>query len=80
MCTQDKGFLKAGVPLNKIDCFCDFLEESSYWLSSNHHLAETISMICQQEAEKVHSGISGKNIAMIFDGTTHVCEAMVIIV
>jgi hypothetical protein len=72
-------FLKAGVPLNKMDCFRDLLQESSYRLSSSHHLAEMIPIVRQQEAEKVHSEINGKNVAMVFDGTTHVCEAMVII-
>ena len=73
-------FLKAGIPLNKINCFRDILEESSYRLSSSRHLAEMIPIVRQQEAEKVQSEISGKNTAMIFDGTTHVCEDMVIIV
>ena len=31
-------FLKAGLPLNKIDCFRDLLEET-YGLSSSRHLA-----------------------------------------
>ena len=73
-------FLKMGLPLNKIDCLCDLLKESSYQLSSSHHLAEIISIIRQQEVEKVRSEVDGKNVDMVFDGTTQVCEAMVIIV
>ena len=35
-----KCFLKAGVPLNKIDCFRDLLEENSLSLSSTSHLSQ----------------------------------------
>ena len=56
------------------DCFCELLEESSYRLSSSHHLAEMIPIVCRQE-EKVCSEINAKNVSVIFDGTTHVCEA-----
>lgn len=73
-------FLKAGLPLNKIDCFRDLLEETSYRLSSSRHLAEMIPIIHQQETEKLLSEITGKSISVVFDGTTHVCEAMVIII
>ena len=27
------SFLKAGVPLSKIDCFHDLLKENAFWLS-----------------------------------------------
>lgn len=37
-------------------------------------------MIHQQETEKLLSEITGKSISIVFDGTTHVCEAMVIII
>ena len=73
-------FLKAGLPLNKIDCFRDLLEETLYRLSSSRHLAEMIPIVRQQEAEKPLSEITGKSICIVFDGTIHVYEAMVIII
>ena len=73
-------FLKAGLPLKKIDCFRDLLEETSYRLTSSQHLAEMIPIVRQQQAEKIVADIQGKHISVVFDGTTHVCEAMVIIV
>ena len=73
-------FLKAGLPLNKIDYFRDLLEETSYRLSSSRHLADMIPIVRQQEAEKLLIEITGKSISMVLDGTTHVCEAMVIII
>ena len=33
----------------------------------------------KEEHTSIKSDISGKNVSVIFDGTTHVCEAMVIV-
>lgn len=72
-------FLKAGVPLNKIDCFRDLFEESSYRLTTSSHLSEMISIIHREEEAKLKSDIHERKVSVIFDGTTHVCEAMVIV-
>ena len=44
-------FLKAGVPLNKTDCFREILEESSYRLCSSQHLREIIPIIRKTKLE-----------------------------
>ena len=38
-----------------------------------------IPFIRQQEQASIQNEISGKNVSVIFDGTTHVCEALAII-
>ena len=73
------SFLKAGVPLHKVDCFRELLEESSFSLSGSQHLRELIPCIQQEEVKKVKSEIAGRYVSVIFDGTTHVAEAMVIV-
>ena len=73
------AFLKAGVPLNKVDCFREDLEESSYRLTASQNLSEMIQFIRNVEREKLQKKIEGKKLSVIFDGTTHVCEAMVIV-
>ena len=40
---------------------------------------ELIPFIHHQEVTKVKNDIKGKCVSVIFDGTTHVCEAMVIV-
>jgi hypothetical protein len=39
-----------------------------------------IPFIRSQEEEKLQDNINGKFVSIIFDGTTHVCEAMVIVI
>ena len=72
-------FLKAGIPLNKVGCFREILEESSFRLTSGHHLAEMIPIVRCQEEEKIRSELHGRNVSVVFDGTAHVCEAMVVV-
>ena len=68
--------LKAGVPLSKLDSFRDVLEENAFSLSDSSHLRHLIPFILQ---DKISKDISGKYVAIIFDGTTHVSEAFVIV-
>ena len=74
------AFLKASVPLSKIDCFCQLLEEDAFSLASCQHLRELIPLIHKDEQDKIKEEICGKCISVIFDGTTHVAEAMVVVV
>ena len=43
------AFLKAGIPISKIDSFRDSLEEGGYSLSDRSNLAELIPFINQEE-------------------------------
>ena len=74
-----KCFLKAGVPLSKIDCFRDLLEENSLCVCSSSHLSQLIPVIQREEERRIKESIHDRDISVIFDGTTHVCEAMVIV-
>ena len=73
-----KSFLKAGIPLSKVDCMRDLLEEHAFSLSGRQHLSETIRFIHQQEVEQIKEEISGKEVSVIFDGTTHVDEVLAV--
>lgn len=74
-----RSFMKAGVPLEKIDCFHGFLEENTYRLTGCQGLRELIPFIHHQEVAKIKDDIKGKQVSVIFDRTTHVREAMVIV-
>ena len=73
-------FLQAGVPLNKIAVFRDFLEETGYRLCDRRTLYDLIPFIVEEEVSRIKSEIKGKRLGVIFDGTTHVCEAFAIVV
>ncbi len=54
-----RSFMKAGVALEKIDCFRGFLEENTYRLNAgSQHLRELIPFIRHQEVTKVKDMIS----------------------
>ncbi len=73
------ALLKAGVSLNKLDSFREIFEENAFALSDSSHLRRLIPFILQDEISKLKKDICGKNVAIIYDGTTHVCEAFVIV-
>ena len=72
-------FLKAGIPLAKVDCLRELLEENSSTLTSSSNLRQLIPFILHEEVAKIKREIEGRPVSIIFDGTTHVCEAMVIV-
>ena len=74
------SFLKAGVLLSKIDCFRDLLVENAFRLSQASNLSQLVPFIHQQEQICVKNEIDQQEISIIFYGTTHVCEALVILV
>ena len=47
------AFLKAGVPLAKIDHFCDILEEHAYRLSDRRGMSDLIPFILSEEMEQI---------------------------
>ena len=77
--TVVKSFLKAGIPLSNVDYMRDLLEKHAFSLSGRQHLSETISFIHQQEVEEIKKEISGKKVSVIFDGTTHIEEALAVL-
>ena len=74
-----KTFLKAGVPLGKLDAFRELLEENAFRLCDTSNMRELIPFVRKQEQENLIEEIKGNFVSVIFDGTTHVCEAMVVL-
>ena len=75
-----RAFLKAGIPLQKIDSFREILEESAFSLTGSQHMRDLIPFIRSEEQRQTQEEIKGKEVSVIFDGTTHVAEAMAIVV
>jgi len=74
------SFLKAGIPLNKIDCFKDILEENGYQLTHRKNLFDLVPLIQQQKQTQLQQKIKSKNVSVIFDGTSQLGEALAIVV
>ena len=73
------AMLNAGVPLTKINSFRDLLEENGYALTSSSNLRHLVPFIFEEEISLLKQEIGGKHVSIIFDGATHVCEAMVVV-
>ena len=74
------AMLKAGIPIQKVDALREVFEETGYSLSDSSHLRQLIPFILDQKTCKLKKEIDGKHLSIIFDGTTHVCEAFVVVV
>ena len=73
-------FLCAGIPLNKLDLFRELFEETGYHLTDRQNIHDLIPFIHNQEFENIHEEINGKDVSVIFDGTTRLGEALAIVV
>lgn len=72
-------FLRAGVPLSKIDCFRSLLEETGYRLTDKRHLFDTIPFILNEEEERLKQELLHKDLSVVFDGTTRLGEALAVV-
>ena len=72
-------FLRAGVPISKLDLFRDLLEENGLRLAGRRTMSDLIPFAHQEEQRRVKAEIQGQKISVIFDGTSRIGEAMAII-
>lgn len=75
-----RAFLKAGIPLAKLDHFRDILEENAYRLSDRRGMSDLIPFILSEEVQCIAQEIEGKHVSIIFDGTSRLGEALAIVV
>lgn len=68
--------LKAGVPLN---VFQDLLEENGYRLAGRRLMSDLIPFILSEEKQQIKEEINCKDESVIFDGTSRLGEAVVIV-
>ena len=75
-----RAFLKAGTPLNKLNCFRGILEENAFRLTDRSHVTNLLSFILNEEQDRLKQEIVGRDVFVIFDGTTRLGETMVILI
>lgn len=59
------SFMRAGVPINKIDCFRELLEEGGLRLTDSQNLRQLVPFIEQQELDSIKSQIKDKQVSVI---------------
>ena len=78
-------FLKAGIPIGKVDGLRPLLEKNGYRLPHSAHLGQYVSLIFKQEVERIKKELSlpgedmTRDVSVIFDGSTRQGEAIAII-
>ena len=71
--------MQAGIPLNKIGPLRELLEETSYRLCDRRFLYNLIPFVVKEEEAQIKDEIKNKHVGIIFDGTTHTCEALAVV-
>ena len=51
------------MPLNKLECFQDLLEENAYCLSDRHHISDLVPFILKQKQCHIKKEIAGRQVA-----------------
>ena len=75
-----RTFLKSGVPISKIEDFRDLFEENGYRLAGRKPMSDLIPFVLSEERRKIKTEIEGLPVAVIFDGTSRLGEALAVIV
>ena len=77
-------FLKAGIPIRKMDKLRTLLERQGYRLSHSSNMMDYVTIIYKQEIERIKAeirqGVSTRDVSVTYDGSTRQGEAIVILV
>ena len=71
--------LQAGVPLRKLGVFRELLEENGFQLSDWCFMVNLVPFIHKEEEACLKQELLGKQVGVIFNGTTQLGEVMAII-
>lgn len=74
-----KTFLQAGMPLSKVEHFCDLFEETGYRLTDKRFLFDLVPFILEEEKLHIKQSIQGKFLSVTFDCNSHNGEALAIV-
>ena len=72
-------FLRAGIPLAKVDDLRSLQEEVALRLTHSSHLADYIPLSLREEKKQIRSEVDHQDVSIIFDGTTRLGEALAIV-
>ena len=74
-----KAFMRAGIPIGKLDILRDILEEKALRLADTRHMLDLIPFILDEERGLIREEIKDKFVSVIFDGTSRLGEVLAIV-
>ena len=74
-----KTFIRAAVPLSKLEIFRELLQENAYRLTDCRHMSDLVPLVLSQEVAQIKEEIADRPVSVVFDGTTRLGEAMAVV-
>ena len=69
------AFLRAGIPIAKLEFLRDILEENALCLTDTRHMLDLVPFILEEERSRIKEEIQGKCLSLVFDGTSRLGRA-----
>ena len=74
------AFLRAGIPISKLEYLRDILEENALRLTDTRHMLDLVPFILEEERSRIKEEISGKHLSLVFDGTSRLGEVLAVVI
>lgn len=65
--------------MNREEFFRDLFEEAGFILTSPSHMRQLIPFVLEEEYKSISRELMGKEVSLIFDGTTRDDEALAVL-
>ena len=75
-----KTFMRAGVPISKLEYFRDLLEENTLRSTERCHMLDLVPFVLEEEKSLIKEEIKNKDMSIIYDGTTRLGEVLAIVI
>ena len=72
--------MRAGIPLTKLECFHPLLEENANRIGGRRTVFDLIPFILRIERKQLKEEIEGRDVSVVFDGTTPVGKALAVVI
>ena len=74
------AFLRAGIPISKLEYLRHILEENALRLTDTRHMLDLVPFVLDEERLRIKREISGKLLSLVFDGTSRLGEVLAVVV
>ena len=75
-----KTFMRAGVPISKLEYFRDLPKENALRLTERSHMLDLVPFVLGEEKSLIKEEIKNKDMSIIYDGTTRLGEVLAIVI
>ena len=74
------AFMKAGIPLQKLDALRPTLERNGCCMTDSSHMRQYIPKLEEIEVQHLRQEVQGRKLGIVFDGSSRLGECMVVLV